>query len=215
MGWAADRAVEQIAAAGPEPYFGFVSFIGPQPPFAPPLPFNRIYDPDRMPDPVVGDIETDHMDEQIPWMNRIIWASEINDAHARVLKARYYGEITYIDACLGRILDAVEARDLALLLRAGSLAAPIYKVEERTIGPSLGQDNIDQGFRSVMIGLALGWLVYFRRAQIAETFRTYVVAPAEKSLKCTACHTRKDTKRLDWQKLGYEGDPMTVGGRLE
>lgn len=48
-----------------------------------------------------------------------------------------------------------EAHQLALLLRAGALAAPIEIVEERTIGPSLGQDNIDQGFASVMIGLAL------------------------------------------------------------
>lgn len=53
-------------------------------------------------------------------------------------------------------LDSTEeARDLALLLRAGALAAPIEIVEERTIGPSLGQDSIDQGFMSVMIGLAL------------------------------------------------------------
>ncbi|MEY6430926.1 protein translocase subunit SecD [Thioalkalicoccus limnaeus] len=48
-----------------------------------------------------------------------------------------------------------EAHNLALLLRAGALAAPIEIVEERTIGPSLGQENIDQGFRSVMFGLAL------------------------------------------------------------
>ncbi|MET0009125.1 MAG: protein translocase subunit SecD [Candidatus Thiodiazotropha sp. 6PLUC9] len=53
-------------------------------------------------------------------------------------------------------LDSTEeAHDLALLLRAGALAAPIEIVEERTIGPSLGQDSIDQGFASVMIGLAL------------------------------------------------------------
>jgi len=45
-----------------------------------------------------------------------------------------------------------EAYELALLLRAGALAAPIEIVEERTVGPSLGQDNIDQGFNSVMIG---------------------------------------------------------------
>ncbi len=45
-----------------------------------------------------------------------------------------------------------EARTLALLLRAGALAAPIEIVEERTIGPSLGQDNIEQGVRSVVIG---------------------------------------------------------------
>ena len=53
-------------------------------------------------------------------------------------------------------LDSTEeARDLALLLRAGALAAPIDIVEERTIGPSLGQDNIDQGFVSVVIGLVV------------------------------------------------------------
>ena len=49
-------------------------------------------------------------------------------------------------------LSAGEARDLALLLRAGALAAPVYKVEDRTIGPSLGQDNIDRGFNAVSIG---------------------------------------------------------------
>jgi len=109
--WAAGRAIEQIRAVpGGQPYFGFVSFVGPHPPLAPPIPFNRIYDPDRMPNPVRGDPETDHMDEQIPWMNYAIWAEDINDPHARVLKARYYGEITYIDDCIGRILDAVEAR---------------------------------------------------------------------------------------------------------
>ncbi len=48
-----------------------------------------------------------------------------------------------------------EARNIALLLRAGALAAPMEIVEERTIGPSLGKDNIDQGFRSVLIGFVL------------------------------------------------------------
>ena len=52
-------------------------------------------------------------------------------------------------------LDLVEARDLSLLLRAGALTAPIYKVEERTIGPSLGQDNIDKGLRAILIGFGL------------------------------------------------------------
>ena len=49
-------------------------------------------------------------------------------------------------------LTPVEARDLALLLRAGALAAPVYQIEDRTIGPSLGQDNIDRGFNAVQIG---------------------------------------------------------------
>ncbi|MCP5089644.1 MAG: protein translocase subunit SecD [Gammaproteobacteria bacterium] len=49
-------------------------------------------------------------------------------------------------------LTPLEARDLALLLRAGALAAPVYKIDERTIGPSLGQDNIDRGFNAIKIG---------------------------------------------------------------
>lgn len=48
-----------------------------------------------------------------------------------------------------------EARTLALLLRAGALSAPVDIIEERTVGPSLGQDNIDMGFKSVMIGFIL------------------------------------------------------------
>jgi preprotein translocase subunit SecD len=49
-------------------------------------------------------------------------------------------------------LNPVEARDLALLLRAGALAAPVFQIEDRTIGPTLGQDNIDAGFKAVQIG---------------------------------------------------------------
>ena len=48
-----------------------------------------------------------------------------------------------------------EARNLALLLRAGALAAPVRIIEERTIGPSLGKDNIAQGRNSVIVGLAM------------------------------------------------------------
>ena len=61
--------------------------------------------------------------------------------------------------------STAEARDLALLLRAGALAAPIEIIEERTVGPSLGQDNIDQGLRSVIIGfcLVLGFMAFWYR----------------------------------------------------
>ncbi len=63
-------------------------------------------------------------------------------------------------------LDSIrEAQDLALLLRAGALAAPIEIIEERTVGPSLGKDNIDKGFRSVLIGFVLVLIfmvVYYR-----------------------------------------------------
>ena len=48
-----------------------------------------------------------------------------------------------------------EGAELALLLRAGALAAPMYFVEERTIGPSLGQENIDKGLMSTLVGFSL------------------------------------------------------------
>jgi arylsulfatase len=108
--WAADRTVELIDRDDGRPWFGFVSFIGPHPPFAPPVPYNRMYDPDLMPAPVVGELAVDHLDQQIPWMNHAVFVEDIGPGRARALKARYYAEITYIDDCLGRILDAVEAR---------------------------------------------------------------------------------------------------------
>ena len=63
----------------------------------------------------------------------------------------------------GRMTTA-EAADTALLLRAGSLAAPMEIIEERTIGPSLGADNIDKGFNSVIYGfvaIALFMCLYY------------------------------------------------------
>ena len=55
--------------------------------------------------------------------------------------------------------SATEASQLSMLLRAGALAAPMQIIEERTVGPSLGQDNIDQGFQSVIIGFVLVLIV--------------------------------------------------------
>ena len=61
-------------------------------------------------------------------------------------------------------MSTTEARDVALLLRAGALAAPMEIVEERTVGPSLGADNISRGFRSTMIGfgaIAVFMIAYY------------------------------------------------------
>jgi preprotein translocase subunit SecD len=66
-----------------------------------------------------------------------------------------------------------EARTLALLLRAGALAAPVEIAEERTIGPSLGQENIDQGKMSIMVGFLLVVLfmsVYYRGFGLIANF---------------------------------------------
>jgi preprotein translocase subunit SecD len=60
-----------------------------------------------------------------------------------------------------------EARDLALVLRAGALPAPVVIAEERTVGPSLGQDSIEAGTRSFMVGgvlVLLSMVLYYRMA---------------------------------------------------
>ncbi len=62
-------------------------------------------------------------------------------------------------------LQLAESKELALLLRAGSLAVPLSMIEQRTVGPSLGQDNIAKGVRAMLIGLVLTFIfmaIYYR-----------------------------------------------------
>lgn len=73
-------------------------------------------------------------------------------------------------------LTTAEANDLALLLRAGALAAPIFKVEERTIGPTLGAENIARGFNAVKIGFLLVvvfMVIYYRVFGLFATFALF------------------------------------------
>jgi preprotein translocase subunit SecD len=69
-------------------------------------------------------------------------------------------------------LQAGEARELALLLRSGSLATVIYPIEERAVGPSLGRDNIDKGINALIIGMAgvfvFMWIYYRTFGLIAD-----------------------------------------------
>ncbi|MBT7245983.1 MAG: protein translocase subunit SecD [Proteobacteria bacterium] len=85
-----------------------------------------------------------------------------------------------------------EARTLALLLRAGALAAPIEIIEERTVGPTLGKDNIDRGFRSMVFGLSLVLIfmaVYYRGlglvANFALTFNVILICALLSVLQAT------------------------------
>lgn len=101
-------------------------------------------------DPATGEL----VETRTPYTeSRIINRATIN----AMLGSRFV--ITGLDS------DA-EASELALLLRSGALAAPMYFVEERTIGPSLGQDNIDKGLFSTQIGylLVFLWMIVFYRA---------------------------------------------------
>jgi preprotein translocase subunit SecD len=85
-----------------------------------------------------------------------------------------------------------EAHELALLLRSGALAAPIRIIEERTIGPSLGAENIEQGFQSVVIGfclvlvfMAVYYKVFGLVANLALAFNVVMVIALLSMLQAT------------------------------
>jgi len=76
-------------------------------------------------------------------------------------------------------LQLNEAKNLALLLRAGSLVVPVYPIEERAIGPSLGKENIDKGVRALIVGsllLFLSMAIYYKAmGLIADTILLFNV----------------------------------------
>jgi preprotein translocase subunit SecD len=85
-----------------------------------------------------------------------------------------------------------EAHELALILRSGALAAPIEIVEERTVGPSLGKDNIEQGFNSVIIGfcavlifMALYYRVFGLVADMALALNLVMIVAVLSMLQAT------------------------------
>lgn len=85
-----------------------------------------------------------------------------------------------------------EARDLALLLRAGALAAPMRFVEERTVGPSLGKANVEQGFKAVVLGfiLVIIFMILFYRlfgilATVALTLNLVLIVAVLSMLPAT------------------------------
>lgn len=107
------------------------------------------------------------LDSQGTRIFRNVTAENIGKRMAIVLIEKGKGEVVTAPVIRGEIgggrvqisgsMNTVEAADLALLLRAGSLAAPMDIIEERTIGPSLGADNIDKGINSTLYGfVALG-----------------------------------------------------------
>ena len=91
---------------------------------------------------------------------------------SEIEKREEIANVATIQAQLGRsfritgLSNSAEAHNLALILRAGALIAPIQIVEERTIGPSLGQQNIDNGVKAMVYGLlavVLFMFVYYRK----------------------------------------------------
>ncbi len=112
-------------------------------------------------------------------MEKVISVATIRDAFSKRFQT------TGLDS-------AQEARTLALLLRAGALAAPVDIVEERTVGPSLGQDNIDKGLMSVVVGLllVLAYMAFYYKvfglvANAALAFNLVVIVALLSMLQAT------------------------------
>lgn len=113
---------------------------------------------------------------------RDVTRNNINKRMAIVLFEKGQGEVVTAPVIRSEIpggqvqisgsMGVQEAADIALLLRAGSLAAPMTIIEERTIGPSLGAENIKQGFNSTLYGfiaLAIFIIVYYHLFGIFST----------------------------------------------
>src|SRR6266850_85544 len=113
-------------------------------------------------EPVIQQQGSDRVVVQLPGVQDTAKAKEIlgrtatlevrmvdeDNMHAAALAAARAGQAPFVDAFY------IERNDVALLLRAGALAAPMEIVEERTVGPSLGADNIKKGFDSTIYGFA-------------------------------------------------------------
>ncbi|WP_157670586.1 protein translocase subunit SecD [Chitinibacter sp. GC72] len=106
----------------------------------------------------------------------------VNKRIAMILVEKGKGEVVTAPVVRGEIgggrvqisgsMNVTEANDTALLLRAGSLAAPMDIVEERTIGPTLGKENISKGFNSTLYGfaaIALFMMIYYRVFGVVST----------------------------------------------
>ena len=113
---------------------------------------------------------------------RDVTRSNINKRMAIVLFENNQGEVVTAPVIRSEIpggqvqitgsMNAQEAADIALLLRAGALAAPMSIIEERTIGPSLGADNIAMGFKSTLYGflaIAIFIVLYYRLFGVFST----------------------------------------------
>ena len=125
-----------------------------------------------------------HEENGVPVKTRRTVEEVINTARIQEQLSKRF-QITGLDS-------TAEARNLALLLRAGALAAPIDIVEERTVGPSLGQENIDQGMRSVIIGfvLVLAFMTLWYRgfglvANLALAFNVVIIVAVLSLMQAT------------------------------
>ncbi|MFO7899727.1 MAG: sulfatase-like hydrolase/transferase [Planctomycetota bacterium] len=115
--WVADRSVEFLREhtryRADQPFFLWSSWIAPHPPFAPCEPYDEMYDPAEVPAPV-------HTERAVSDLPSTLWSdrARLDGAHRdpgriRRIRALYYGQISHVDECIGRILDELGSLGLA------------------------------------------------------------------------------------------------------
>lgn len=109
--WTGRRTVDFLdAAAGDSrPWLCWTSFVKPHPPFDPPAPWHRLYDPTKMPDPLRHPTEREHLEYRIRSQHRFKWTSpDLPLPLLRTMKSYYYASVSFVDHWIGQILDALE-----------------------------------------------------------------------------------------------------------
>lgn len=117
-------------------------------------------------------VETKTSKEQINGVEKLLTKSEEKVISAPVIQTALGNNFQ-----ITGLTDAKEASNLALLLRAGALPAAIYPIEERTVGPSLGKENIQRGILSLEVGMGLIvvlMLIYYRIFGLIANFAMFL-----------------------------------------
>lgn len=139
------RAAQFIDQNKERPFMVWVGFQGPHPPFDPPEPYDKMYDPKDVPIPpkVAGDLEGKPAME---YWHRFMGCEKLSDELVREIRAHYYGKISLIDDSIGRIIESLERNNLRentlIVLTAdhGELLGEhqlMYKCEQSMYEPSV------------------------------------------------------------------------------
>jgi arylsulfatase len=106
--WTADRTIDYLELNRDRRFFCYTSFVKPHPPFHPPIPYDRHYDPANVDLPIGWGMPVDDTDPALDAQDRFKIGAGKTEAEIRQIRASYYGLVTQIDHHVGRILDTLE-----------------------------------------------------------------------------------------------------------
>jgi len=111
--WTVTKSLEFLDRRDPtRPFFLFTSFTKPHSPYDPPEPYDTLYDPAHVPDPMARDLPTEHLPPSLRILPQTYAWDRLTPEEIRRIRAHYMGEISHIDAQLGRLLGGLAWRGL-------------------------------------------------------------------------------------------------------